>query len=81
MNVSSPVQELPFELSLRELWQLYVAKSTHLDRVHTEPPLPDPATLCVADDEVLVCADDEQTAIFKLLRKRMELLSAERPLN
>ena len=39
-------------------------KITHPDRVQIEPPLRNPAALCVASDEVLVCADDEKRAIF-----------------
>ena len=36
----------------------------HLDRVHIEPLLPNPAALCVSSDVVYV--DDEQRAIFQV---------------
>lgn len=41
-------------------------KITHPDRVQIEPPLRNPAALCVASDDVLVCADDERRAIFQV---------------
>ena len=31
-----------------------------------EPPLCDPAALCFASYEVLICADDDQKAIFQV---------------
>ena len=43
-----------------------VRKITHPDRVQIEPPLRNPAALCVGSDEVLVCGDDEKTAIFQV---------------
>ena len=43
---------------------------THPDRVHIEHPLPNPATFCVASDEVLVCADDEQRAIIQVTSEK-----------
>ena len=43
---------------------------THPDRVHIEHPLPNPAAFCVASDEVLVCADDEQRAIIQVTSEK-----------
>ena len=43
---------------------------THLDRVHIEHPLPNPAAFCVASDEVLVCADDEQRVIIQVTSEK-----------
>ena len=54
---------------------------THLDRVHIEHPLPNPAAFCVASDEVLVCADDEQRVIIQVTSEKDEFLPAESPLN
>ena len=41
-------------------------KITHLDRVQIVPPLRNPSAICVASDEVLLCADDDQRAIFQV---------------
>ena len=59
-----------------------VRKITHPDRVQIEPPLRNPAALCVASDEVLVCADDEKRAIFHVtLEKDGVILFAKSLLN
>ena len=41
-------------------------KITHLDHVQIVPPLRNPSAICVASDEVLLCADDDQRAIFQV---------------
>ena len=43
-----------------------VRKITHLHCDQIEPPLRNPDALCVASDEVLLCADNEKRAIFQV---------------
>ena len=64
LSLEGTVQTLRQRL-VQHLEQI-AGKITHLDRVQIVPPFRNPSAICVASDELLLCAGDDQRAIFQV---------------